>query len=255
MSKTILLKLALVVFALSNCQIFSLVANNPTPANDVDLSPTSPPTQISQPIATPLTPTVLVSSPKPLATATNSPSATALDALRKAFSTSTVKTFRAKWMSTYGENIPVGTVDTTIIEAVLPDRFHFVPSSKYYPDSYFIGHTQYFKSGGQWRKLPGSIQWAPTFVQWDLVLDNLKTPIDVKLTGTEVLDGIPTQVYLCNCLLSFKGPITGSGTTKFWLSVSDNLPRKILITYTPGKYNDITFYDYNANITISPPIP
>jgi hypothetical protein len=49
---------------------------------------------------------------------------------------------------------------------------------------------------------------------------------------------------------------TGLLHAKIWVGVADRLPRKLELTGGPGgTVTTITYYDYNAPITIEPPIP
>ena len=81
---------------------------------------------------------------------------------------------------------------------------------------------------------------------------------DVKFVSSEVLDGSPTLVYQ----FKLKGT-DGQSSGKIWISASDGLPRKIENDggTSPNPNGEtskrkliVTYYDYNANIKIEPPI-
>ena len=81
---------------------------------------------------------------------------------------------------------------------------------------------------------------------------------DVRFVGHEALDGSPALVYQ----FKLKGA-EGQSSGKIWISASDGLPRKIendggMGTNSNGGTSKsklvVTYYDYNANIKIEPPI-
>jgi hypothetical protein len=70
---------------------------------------------------------------------------------------------------------------------------------------------------------------------------------DVKILGPEMLDGVPTIVYQFGATTKGTPP---EATTKVWIGAIDGFPHKI-----EAGGATITFYDFNANITINAPIP
>jgi hypothetical protein len=139
---------------------------------------------------------------------------------------------------------PTGVQETTV-EVVTPDRFHMV--SKQF-EMIMIGNTTYLKVGNQWQKvtMPQSIDLS--LADPKKFEAELGATTDAKLIGPEVLDGTPTLVYQYTTTL--KGPPAQTYTSKVWIAVSDNLPRKIEAGNTT-----IIYYDFNANIVINPPVP
>ena len=81
---------------------------------------------------------------------------------------------------------------------------------------------------------------------------------EVKLIGPEALDGSSALVYQ----FKLKGT-EGQSSGKIWISTTDGLPRKIENDggTSPNPNGEtskrkliVTYYDYNANIKIEPPI-
>ena len=76
--------------------------------------------------------------------------------------------------------------------------------------------------------------------------------LDLTFVGSEVLDGTPTWVY--QYTTNIKGPPALKMSSKSWIGIADNLPRKTEQESKPGQKTTVTYYDYNANITINAPI-
>lgn len=150
-------------------------------------------------------------------------------------------------MTTTG--LPTGTQETNL-EVVLPDRFRMTSKQM---ELIMIGKTVYVKVGNQWQKvaMPKGIDLS--LADPKKFEENLGVTTDVKLVGTELLDGTPTFVY--QYTTTIKGPPAQKFTSKVWIGVSDNLPRKLESEPKAGQKTTVIYYDYNANITINPPIP
>ena len=127
-----------------------------------------------------------------------------------------------------------------------------------------IAGSYYVKLGDKpWQKMPASVQSplnALSFVLDEKQLDAfLQSVSEFRLVGPEILDGTPTLAYQYKAN-SAEPPATG--TSKIWIGVADNLPRKIEIdstsTLNGQTYSAKTtrlYYDYNADIKIEAPIP
>ena len=212
-------------------------------------TPTSAPTAIPTRLPPTNTPAPTNTPPPPPTTAPAVlPTAgSAVDALTKIFKGwASVKSFRAKMTLT---GPPTGTTEMNL-QVVTPDRFHLTSQQM---EIILIGTTVYLKLGNTWQKVP-----LPQGI--DLSLANPKTfesqigaSSDVKLVGTEVLNGTPTIVYQYTA--DIKGPPAQKITSKVWVGATDNLPRKIESSPSANQKTVIVFTDYNANITVNPPIP
>jgi len=167
-----------------------------------------------------------------------------------------VKSFRHKRTI-----IGAGSTTSLSAEIILPDRFHGTTDET---ETIVIAGIIYFKLADQpWRKSPASASQglnALTFVVDETKLDALLQSVsEFRLVGPEVLDGTPTLVYQYKTTTA-QPPATG--TSKIWIGVADNLPRKIegdststLNGQTHSAKTTFLYYDYNADIKIEAPIP
>ncbi|MDE3088930.1 MAG: hypothetical protein KGJ80_06055 [Chloroflexota bacterium] len=232
MKRAAILGLLLVALALSACGGGAATAV-PTQA----LPPTAATTPTKAATATPI----------PTATATAAPtSANPLDALTRIFRGWTgVKSFRAKITTTTS----AGATTETTLDVVMPDRFHIV--SKQF-EAIVIGATYYVKTGTTWQKiaLPKGLDFS--FADLKKIEAELGASTDIRLVGPEVLDGTPTLVYQYTTTIKTPTPLTT--TSKVWVAVSDQLPRKMESLSKTGTKTTAIYFDYNAAITIEPPI-
>lgn len=198
---------------------------------------------------------------KPAEARPSAGSANPKDDLSTAFANwGSVKTFRAK-MTTTGLPDAAGPQERTI-DVVLPDRLHMKDP-----------RTEMIKVGGDmWIKLPTGWQKFAQNVDFDLT-DPKKFESEIgastgtRLIGPDVFEGTPCLVY--EYTTRFTGGQTAvpgkpgdkaasklpdTYTSKVWIAVADNLPRKVESAdpSSPAK-TTIVYYDYNAPITINPP--
>jgi pyruvate/2-oxoglutarate dehydrogenase complex dihydrolipoamide acyltransferase (E2) component len=166
-----------------------------------------------------------------------------------------VKSFRLK-------RTIIGADRTTLhsAEIILPDRLHTTDDKN---ETIVIAGIYYFKRGDQpWQKMPASVQSplnALSYVADEKKIDaQLQTVSEFRLVGPEVLDGTPTLVYQFKTII-VQPPATG--TSKIWIGVADNLPRKTESDSTStingqaytGKIT-LLYSDYNADFKIEAPI-
>ena len=211
-------------------------ASAPTPTSapptKAPVIPTSSPvpTQVPSPTVPPPTPTL----------------ANPLDALKGVFhSLAGVKSFRMKMTTTGGT---AANSDMTL-EVVMPDRFHMVGKSF---EAYVIAGTFYMKMGAQWQKIAMPKTFDLSSADPKKLEAELGATTETKLIGAEVLDGTPTTVY--QYTTTIKTPTPTTVTAKVWIGVADGLPRKMESTTKTGVKTVATYYDYNTNIVIEPPI-
>jgi hypothetical protein len=215
----------------------------------VDAVPTSAPARVSVAAATLPPPTqarVPTVAPSPTQPPAPPTSANPLDALTRAFrGWGGVKSFRVKMTTASGT---AAGLEMTM-ERVMPDRFHMV--SKQF-EAIMIGQTFYMKIGAQWQKMvmPNSIDLS--FADVKKYETELGASSETKLIGPDVLDGTPTLVY--QYTTTIKTPTPTTVTSKVWIAVADGLPRKMESESKAGTKTVMTFYDYNANISIEAPI-
>lgn len=180
--------------------------------------------------------------PRPAATQPPSGGNPADALLKSVTSWGSVKTFRVRMALSGG--VPAAAQNMTM-EMVMPDRIHMT-SAQF--EMILIGNTSYVKIGPTWQKmsLPQSVdvnQFNPK--TWQTTFQGL-TAADIKLLGPDTVEGVPTIVYQ----FGSTGQGTAGAATKVWVGVADGFPHKI-----ESGGATMTFYDFNANITINPPIP
>jgi hypothetical protein len=223
---------------------FLLIALTATACNASMPLPTSaPPTKA---LVVPTSPPIPTQTPSPTVPPPTPTSANPLDALKSAFrGFAGVKSFRAKTTTTGGTG---GTQEMTM-EFVTPDRFHMI--SKQF-EAYIIGGTFYMKVGTKWEKttMPKGFDFSagdPKKLEAELGIST-----ETKFIGPDVLDGSLTSVYEYTTTIKTPTPMTT--TSKVWVGVADGLPRKRESASKSGIKSVTTYYDYNANIVIEPPI-
>jgi hypothetical protein len=229
LNKILLAGLAFIVLAVSACGS----APTPTPV---------PPTLIPVKTATPL-PTATAT---PLPTATPSPFPTpanpgaSLSSIFKAWGN--VKTFRAKTTTTGGT---AGTQEMTI-EVVMPNKFHMTSKDAAGKEleMYLIGTAFYMKVGTKWQKVTTGTNLD--FANPAKIAASMGAQKDVKFLGVEVVDNVPTLIY--------QYTPTTKVVTKVWIGALDSLPRKSESEPKAGQKTTVSYYDYNASITITAPI-
>ena len=188
------------------------------------------------------------------------------EALKKAFTAQlAARSFRTRLEYSVGG---VGTHND--LEFVAPDRYHVtvvgpaVQGRSMGQEMIIIGKDTFARiSGRPWQKTDMNVaagtmattlgDLADQFHLED-VSQKMTKYDDVEFSSSEVLDGQPVVVYQFN-LKGTKGPIPG----KIWISTADNLPRKIEHEASSQTTNSkmkltTTYYDYNTNFNISPPI-
>jgi hypothetical protein len=187
------------------------------------------------------------------------------EALKKAFTAQlAARSFRARM------EYSVASIPThNDLEFVAPDRYHVtvvgpqVQGRSMGQEIIIVGKDTFRRiTGVPWQKSttnPAALattigEIAGQFRTEDVAQRMLKYD-DIQFISTDVLDGQPVMVYQFK-LKDTKGPIPG----KIWISTADNLPRKIEHEASSKTNPDrrmkltTTYYDYNANITIEPPV-
>ncbi|HKP87143.1 MAG TPA: hypothetical protein VJZ26_13655 [Blastocatellia bacterium] len=158
------------------------------------------------------------------------------------------KSFRVRLESSYD-----GRNTTQVIEYVNPDRIRMTGGPV---EVIVVGSNTYTKlPTGQWQKTPMDVNQMLSSFRDPKIIDELRNSTNVQLVGTDTVDGMPMKVYQYTTTNAFGTNITT--TSKAWIAASDNLPRKIesegQINGKPSK-SLVTYYDYNADIKIEPPM-
>ena len=162
------------------------------------------------------------------------------------------RSFRMRLVPAHGSG---GGARVTIeSEYVNPDRSRFRMGTM---ETVMIGGDIYMKMpGAAWTK-SGDTSDPDEASQFSnqVLADTLKHLRDVTFVGTDALEGSPMRVYR----YVFDDPNAGRTTSKIWIEASNDLPRKVesetKVAGEPKKMEVVmTFYDYNANIKIEPPM-
>ena len=159
------------------------------------------------------------------------------------------------------DRIGANTAFTTYTtDYAAPDRHEFKGegNSAKNSDIILIGQDTWVRQGDR--------PWKKTSFKFSALKDDLKAWLDkindknseVKLIGTESLDGTPTNVYQISYnVKDEEAEMTNKGTGKVWTGTTDGLPHKAEVegqTEKSKSYKSTTTYDYNANIKIEQPM-
>ena len=154
------------------------------------------------------------------------------------------KSFRAKM---------IGSGQTPMnmeLEFVAPDRFRMKNTNA--PDMVIVGKNVYIENEGGWQKIPGDLgSTVPDMRKaWDE--EGRKWFTDVKYVGEDTANGKPAYVYTYHN----KGAEgVGENDSKIWIGKSNGLPLRIEANYKSGTLRSMTIdYDYDAEISIEPPV-
>ncbi len=142
---------------------------------------------------------------------------------------------------------------TTTVEYVAPDRFHMTAPMN---ETIIVGSDTYVKTPtSPWQKIPINANQMISSFRDPKMVEELRNKADVKFLGTDSIDGLPVKIYQYTIKNAFGTNMTS--TSKAWIGASDNLPRKMEVeTDVNGKPSKmvITYYDYNTDIQIVPPM-
>lgn len=158
-----------------------------------------------------------------------------------------------------------GTTSKTTIEFVAPDHFHLTRESStpghaaIKQETIVVGDETWMKMGdAPWQKFP--LNLGDTIKQFRNpdVINEIAKSVDVKVVGTEVLEGSQTTIYQYTLNNSDNKDFNISAKT--WVGAGDGLPRK---TESESDFNlsgrqihtksIISYYDYGADINIEKP--
>ena len=159
-----------------------------------------------------------------------------------------VKSFRVRMEFSYS-----GNSNTRVVEFVAPDRFHMISDKN---EVFIVGPATYMKGPkGNWQRVPMDVNAMIQSFRDPQIIDEVRKSTNAKFIGPDTLDGSPMLVYEYTMSNAFG--TNSTSTTKSWISATDGLPRRLEID---GEIDSMkaravnTYYDYNADIKIEPPM-
>lgn len=192
-----------------------------------------------------------IEAPKP-ASKPDSSSSPDTQSLAAAFrNLASVKTYKAKMVSDRKQE---GVFETSV-SAVLPDRFYLVNSNL---EVKVIGDVMFRKfPNGQWQKLQQPAD-VTNLIDPAKLEQYVSSATEVKFIGSEDLNG-PSQIYEASFDRSPASRIPHGQSQPYvarvWIGQADGLPRKFEGAELVSQVKtEILYYDYNASITINPPM-
>ncbi len=198
----------------------------------------------------------------PIFTASSDPRADVINAMRKNLEAKSYR-MRSVTASTSGFN------SSMTIEFVAPDRMHAFTETNMPGQAaarreiIYIGKVSYVKAGdAPWQKDDMGMGDLIAQMRADpKLIDELANEVEVKYLGADTLDGVPMLMYQYSPENS--DDKSKDIVSKVWIGATDNQQHQResendYESYPPGKTyhtkNTTTFYDYNADIKIEPPI-
>ena len=171
-----------------------------------------------------------------------------LDGIAEAFQ----KAFAATAYRARLESTREGLTGTTSYECAAPDRFRMITGPT---EMIVVGEAAFLKTLGSWQKATTGLQSQMKSIRDPKMVEKLRASTDAKFLQADALDGKPMLVYECTSanLLGAEG----STYAKTWVGVLDGLPHKAEFEGMTGSVKTkgvLTWYDYNAEIKIEPPI-
>ncbi len=158
---------------------------------------------------------------------------------------------------------------TTTYEVVNPDRMHMSTETTVpgrgtgKREVIYIGNESYAKAGdAPWQKGPTGMGDMLAQLKDPKLAEALAQKTEVKYLGADTLDGAPMLVYQYT-IKDLLGP-GKDAVSKMWIGATDGLQHQtesesdVESTFTAGKITHtktiVTYYDFNADINIAPPI-
>lgn len=134
-------------------------------------------------------------------------------------------------------------------EYVAPDRFHVLFDSI---EFIIIGRTMYVHYNGNWVKSNPEKPLNLCFVDPKLLESNYRTASNPRYVNDDTLDIGPMSMFEYHL-----GCSETNETIRVWIGTAslDGLPHRLESSGSNGISTIVTYYDFNAAITITAPIP
>lgn len=161
-----------------------------------------------------------------------------------------------------------GSNRTMTAEVVAPDRMHMTTEmdmpgrGTVKNETIIIGKETYVRAGdAPWQKNPMGMGDLLSQFRDPKAIDTIAEKAEVKYLGTDTLNGSPMLVYQYS-MKDLLGP-GKDGVSKIWIGATDSLQHQgesesDVDPLNTGKMihskTTVTFYDYNADIKIEPPM-
>mgnify|MGYP000852622087 CR=1 FL=1 len=157
------------------------------------------------------------------------------------------KSYRAQLVSTREDISGI-----TKCEFVAPDRYRLSTGPT---EIIAVGDATFLKTLGSWQRVADGLPNQLKSVRDTQMVEKMRAANNVKFVQADTLNGEAMLVYECTTsnLLGTEG-ITYAKT---WVSIAEGLPRKAEFEGMIGSVKTrgvMTWFDYNADIKIEPPI-
>ena len=160
---------------------------------------------------------------------------------------SEAQSFRAKLETTSN-----GRTSLISYEFAAPDRYRMVNGPT---EMIVIGDQAYIKTMGAWQKVATGIGEQMKGIRSAELAAQVREATNVSFVQPDTLNGEPMVVY--NYITTTLGAASGTSNNKTWVSLKDGLPRKSEFLSNFGSFSSkgvMTWYDYNGDVKIEPPL-
>ena len=172
------------------------------------------------------------------------------------------KSFRSKMISNQnGQPMQVES------EVMCPDRHHMkvMQAGQTISEMWAVGDTMYVNTGGHVMKMPSRSNPAPGCPgsegasgagrygdRTSVMEDFMKYKDRSKITkgGISTVEGSPCQKWN---IVTTDPQTNKMSNSEYCIGVADNLPRRMSTITPQGNNFEITYWDWNQNISINPP--
>jgi hypothetical protein len=156
-------------------------------------------------------------------------------------------------------------------EVVCPDKQHskMKGDPEVTGEIYLISGTMYIRQGGRTQKVPGQMPMPPFVCGLNAAafkfipglkdldpstdfsnIERYKQNMTITKGGISAVEGSPCQEWT----VVYNDPQKKTSyTTKYCTGVSDHLPRHMIMDATSQEKTEVTYWDWNSNISITPP--
>ena len=151
----------------------------------------------------------------------------------------------------YAATISTGGRGATEMQmrVILPNRFHMKS-----PDTEMIILPQgtWMNANGQWMQFPMNMSKMIEGYSQQAVEEGVASLRDVRVTGTETIEGCESTVYAYSTSGKFMG-VDANSTAEAAICGSTGLPIRVVSRDRKGKTEATITYDYTSDFDIRPP--